>query len=90
VELLNLFGEDAGRNVVGMAFTEVNHSFLANILGAVEAEDVRWHATVSEEELGLELILWEVFENESWSGLRDQVLKELSDNGLVILTIEAI
>lgn len=90
VELLNPFGKDARAHVLGVVLAEIDHSLLADVLRALEAEDIGRSGAVPEEELGLELVLGEVLEDESLGGLAGEALDELAGDCLVILSVEAL
>ena len=73
-----------------MIFTKSFHSFLAEVLRAVKYEHVWRCLTVSHEEFGLEFILREVFENDSWFLLESQWINQAKDLFFIVFALELV
>ena len=67
----------------------LNHALLAGILGALKDKYVRRGDTVLDEELGLERILGEVFNQHAWLDLLSKLVDQGENLGLIISLIEA-
>ena len=63
---------------------------MAKVLRALQAKDPRGSNTVLDEELGLELALREVFQEDSWADLLREVLNESHGLGLFITVAEVV
>jgi hypothetical protein len=87
MELLDLLVEQTRGQVPWMILSKVKHSFLAGIFGTLDVEGVHWLGAVLEEELRLELILGEVFNQYSGGDLASQILYQCLGDYLVILSL---
>jgi len=67
----------------------LDHALLAGVLGALKDKDVRRGNTVLDEELGLERILGEVFDQHAWFDLHSELVNQCEDLGLIVRVIKA-
>jgi len=71
---LYLLRQNTWRNIAFCVLTNFVHSFLADILRAVKNKDVGWSFAVSDEKLGLEVVLRETLKNNSsWHFFREWI-----------------
>ena len=75
-------------NIISILFIQGVDPSLTNINRARQIEYIRWRRAVSQEEFGLELILWEVLEDHASLLLLRKCLNQLQTNCLVVLVLQ--
>ena len=86
----NSLRENGRGLVVWIVLVQSNHSLLANVFGALQREHSIWCNAILDEELGLELSLWEVFKQDSRGKLLGHLLDEGTRNRFVILSLKLV
>lgn len=76
IVLFDLLAENGAWYVAWFLLTVLDHAFLAGVLAALKDEDVRRGNSVFDEELGLECILGEVFNQYAWFDLCGKLLDQ--------------
>jgi hypothetical protein len=87
VEHFDFLRKKGGGKVSGIAFTKLNHTLLADVLGALEEEYILRLAAVFHEVFGLEFSLREVFNQNTGAHFASEVLDKGTDKSLFIITV---
>ena len=67
---------------------ELDHALLAGVLGALESEYTEGGHAVLDEELCLELGLWEALNHDIWADLISEASDERHDDSLIVLSLK--